>query len=134
VLALNRAVRRYRKRRPTLELRLALHPIAEHILGVVGDASAPARPSTVTVDARLKGGEVECRFELYHCVAGAESPVWTKEDEWKATVGDEREERVAVLTIPLVPTAAFAYLLEDLLTFVTKVDVPPPDAAKALTL
>jgi hypothetical protein len=133
VKALNRATGRYRKRRPTSELRLTLQPIAERILDVVGGAAADRAPGPATVIAHLKGGEVECRFELYHCVAGAEGPSWSKEAEWKATVGDERNERVAGLTLPLVPGVAFAYLLEDLLTFVTKVDVPPPAAAEALT-
>jgi hypothetical protein len=133
VTALNRAVGRYRKRRPTLELRLALQPIAERILSAIESAAGPLGPGSVTVDARLKGGEVECRFELYHCVAGVEGPTWSKEAEWKATVADEREERVTAPTLPLAPGSSFAYLLEDLLTFVTKVDVPTPEAAKALT-
>jgi hypothetical protein len=133
VKALNRAAGRYRKRRPTSELRLTLQPIAERILDVVGGAAADRAPGPATVVAHLKGGEVECRFELYHCVAGAEGPTWSKEAEWKAIVRDERDERVAGLTLPLVPGVAFAYLLEDLLTFVTKVDVRPPATAEALT-
>jgi hypothetical protein len=133
VKALNRAVARYRKQRPTSELRLALQPIAERILSAIDSAAGPLGPGSVTVDAHLKGGEVECRFELYHCVAGAEGPTWSKEAEWKATVADEREERVAAPILPLAPGSSFAYLLEDLLTFVTKVDVPTPEAAKALT-
>ncbi|HVD12474.1 MAG TPA: hypothetical protein VNB46_04495 [Gaiellaceae bacterium] len=133
VKALNRAVNRYRKQRPTSELRLALQPIAERILDVVGGAAAELDPGPATLHAHLKGGEVECRFELYHCVAGAEGPTWSKEEEWKATVGDEREEWVATPALPLVPGTAFAYLLEDLLTFVTRVDVPTPEAGRALT-
>jgi hypothetical protein len=133
VKALNRAVTRYRKRRPTLELRLTLKPIAERILSAIDSVAGQLGPGSATVDAHLRGGEVECRFELYRCVAGAEGPTWSKEAEWKATVTDERNERVAGLTLPLVPTASFAYLLEDLLTFVTKVDVPTPEAARALT-
>jgi hypothetical protein len=133
VKALNRAVGRYRKRRPTLELRLALQPIAERILSAIDSAADQLGPGSVTVDAHLKGGEVECRFELYHCVAGAEGPTWRKEAEWKATVADEREERVAAPILPLPPGSSLAYLLEDLLTFVTKVDVPTPEDAKALT-
>jgi hypothetical protein len=133
VKALNRAVGRYRKRRPTLELRLALQPIAERILSAIDSAAGQLGPGSVTVEAHLKGGEVECRFELYHCVAGAQGPTWSKEAEWKATVADEREERVAAPTLPLAPGSSFAYLLEDLLTFVTKVDVPTPDGTRALT-
>jgi hypothetical protein len=133
VKALNRAVARYRKQRPTSELRLALQPIAERILNVLDSAAGQLGPGSVTLDARLEGGEVECRFELYHCVAGAEGPTWSKEAEWKATVTDEREARVAGITVPLVPGGSFAYLLEDLLTFVTKVDVPTPQTSGALT-
>jgi hypothetical protein len=133
VKALNRAVGRYRKRRPTLELRQTLQPIAERILGAIDSPAAQLGPGSVTVDAHLKGGEVECRFELYHCVAGAAGPTWSKEAEWKATVADEREERVAAPILPLAPGSSVAYLLEDLLTFVTKVDVPTPDGTRALT-
>lgn len=130
VKALNRTVRRYRKQRPTSELRRALQPIAERILAVVGGAGL--EPGPVTIRAHLDGGKVACSFEVYHCAADAQAPVWSREAEWQATIADEREERVARLTLPLVPTAAFAYLLEDLLTFVTKVDVPPPEAGQAL--
>jgi len=100
---------------------------------VVGSSADEVGPGAVAVDAHLKGGEVECSFELYHCIAGAEGPTWIKETDWKATVADERDERVGSLPLPLVQEASFAYLLEDLLTFVTKVDVPPPEAARALT-
>jgi hypothetical protein len=133
VKALNRAVARYRKQRPTSELRLTLQPIAERILSAIDSAAGQLGPGSVTIDAHLKGGEVECRFELYHCVAGAKGPTWSKEADWKATVADEREERVAAPTLPLVPAGSFAYLLEDLLTFVTKVDVPTPQTSGALT-
>jgi hypothetical protein len=131
VKALNRTVRSYRKRRPTSELRQALQPITKWILARVG--SAGLTPGPVTLHAHLEGGELECSFELYRCVAGAQGPTWSKEAEWKAKIADEREERVAGVTVPLVPTASFAYLLEDLLTFVSKVDVPPAEAAQALT-
>jgi len=133
VKALNRVVARYRKQRPTLELRQALQPIAERILNTIDSAAAQLGPGSVTLDAHLEGGEVECRFELYQCVAGAEGPTWSKEAEWKATVADEREEWVAAPKLPLAAGSSFAYLLEDLLTFVTKVDVPTPEVAKALT-
>ena len=131
VKALNRVVGRYRKRRPTAELRRTLQPIVERILHAVDAASVDA--ASVTLLARLTGGELECSFELYHCVAGPDGPTWSREAEWTATIADEREERVGGVTVPLAPAAAFAYLLEDLLTFVTKVDVPPPEGAGALT-
>lgn len=101
VRALNRTVRAHREQRPTAELRRALRPIAERILHVVENAAEQLAPGPLRIDAHLEGGELEGRFELYRCVTGSERPSWSREAEWKATIGEEREERVAGLTLPL---------------------------------
>ena len=125
VKQLNRAVRRYRHRRPSDELQDALTPVAaglvEEIEKWLADRGAPGE---VEIEAHLEGGKAKCTFTRYHCVHGK----WEEEDEWELEVEDEADEPVAELPLPVASRAAAVdRLLTALTAFVARVDVPEPE-------
>jgi hypothetical protein len=122
---LNGAVRRYRRKGVSDELRATLEPVAAGLVAEVEEwLTDESEDAAVSIEAHLEGGKVECKFIVYRCNHGT----WEKEDEWKAEVEDERDEYAADLAFPIVSHAmATEQLLRQLTAFVANVDVAEPE-------
>jgi hypothetical protein len=112
--ALNHALHTARSRPERLaEL---LGPIAA---GLAAEIDAWLRETNgvteVDVEAHFTGGELECEFERFKCVAG----YWVKQAIWKGKVEDESDEPVATVAFPCRDEEV-ARLERDLRAFVDR--------------
>ena len=95
---LNKAVRANRRREKPEKLQRQVAPLAQALLQQIMEwlRSEPA-PRDVSIAGHLEGGKVTFQFILYHCKRIGNVNVWEKEDKWKATVEDKRDEPVGIL-------------------------------------
>ena len=125
VNALNGAVADYRRDRHRERLRTALLPATGMLLSELDSWIArKVAHDEVTVDARFLAAEVEYAFTLYVCKGRKpdDQPEWEKEDEWKASLEDEREQNAVRLDLRRPVGAQTEIALAQLVELVTKVD------------
>ena len=92
----NVTARRLREGKDKLESRVV--PLARLLLEqIVESLQGESAPRDVSVAGHLVGGKATWKFVLRHCRRRGTVNVWEIEDEWKATIKDERDEAVGVL-------------------------------------
>jgi hypothetical protein len=117
---LNGVVGDYRGDRNRDRLRTAVLPAAGMLLHELD--SWPVTEQ-VTVDAHLVAAEVEYEFTLYVCSKSRDSePEWEKEDEWTASLADEREESAVKLDRRQPVGVQTESALDQLAELVTNID------------
>ncbi len=117
---LNGVVGDYRRDQDRNRLGTAVRPAATMLLH---ELDAWPVSDQVTVDAHLVAAEVEYEFTLYVCSKrGDREPEWETEDEWKASLEEEREESAVKLDRRQPVGAQTESALDQLAELVTKVD------------
>jgi hypothetical protein len=124
IKTLNRAVwaHRVRRRRRVQEL---TEPLAEHLTAEIERWLASNERREVAIDARIKGGKLQCEFKRSECVRDGNACRWEEQQRWKGKIAQEVVEPISTLHLPLEPRPErIRQLGADLLGFVSHVDVP----------
>ena len=95
---LNQAIRARRRGKAERKVETSLTPVTAALVnGVLAREQRDTRSRDAEIVARVEGGELSCKFILYHCERIEGQNVWKQEKEWTAKVSSQSDHLVAAL-------------------------------------